>query len=138
MAEKKIMYRYNFNGGDEFRPLKGTSLRDIEAADLMESTTPDRKAMRAVYEDKDGGVREYEGAGAGRGKQGGPTAKERGMKKGGKVAKYMRFSETGKPMGMAPVTKAKGGTASSRADGIAQKGKTRGTIVMCGGGMYKK
>ena len=31
----------------------------------------------------------------------------------------------------------KGGTASSRADGIAQKGKTRGTIVMCGGGMYK-
>ena len=31
----------------------------------------------------------------------------------------------------------KGGTASSRADGIAQRGKTRGTIVMCGGGMYK-
>ena len=36
------------------------------------------------------------------------------------------------------VKKAKGGTASSRADGIASKGKTRGTIVMCGGGMYKK
>jgi len=34
---------------------------------------------------------------------------------------------------------AKGGmTASSRADGIASRGKTRGTIVMCGGGMYKK
>ena len=34
---------------------------------------------------------------------------------------------------------AKGGmTASKRADGIAQRGKTRGTIVMCGGGMYKK
>lgn len=32
----------------------------------------------------------------------------------------------------------KGGmTASARADGIAQRGKTRGTIVMCGGGMYK-
>jgi hypothetical protein len=31
----------------------------------------------------------------------------------------------------------KGGTAYSRADGIAQRGKTRGTIVMCGGGMYK-
>lgn len=38
----------------------------------------------------------------------------------------------------APAKKAKGGTASSRADGIAQRGKTRGTIVMCGGGMYKK
>jgi len=30
---------------------------------------------------------------------------------------------------------AKGGmTASVRADGIAQRGKTRGTMVMCGGG----
>lgn len=36
--------------------------------------------------------------------------------------------------------KAKGGmTASARADGIAQRGKTKGTMVtMCGGGMYKK
>jgi hypothetical protein len=33
---------------------------------------------------------------------------------------------------------AKGGSASSRADGIATKGKTRGTIVMCGGGMAKR
>lgn len=30
-------------------------------------------------------------------------------------------------------------SASKRADGIAQRGKTRGTMVaMCGGGMYKK
>ena len=29
---------------------------------------------------------------------------------------------------------AKGGTASSRGDGIAQRGKTRGKIIMCGGG----
>ena len=37
------------------------------------------------------------------------------------------------------VTKAAGGTASARADGIAQRGKTKGTMVtMCGGGMYKK
>ncbi len=32
---------------------------------------------------------------------------------------------------------AKGGTASSRADGIAQRGKTKGKMVMCGGGMAK-
>lgn len=33
---------------------------------------------------------------------------------------------------------AKGGSASSRADGIAQRGKTRGTFVaMCGGGMAR-
>lgn len=43
------------------------------------------------------------------------------MKRGGKVVKM-----------------AKGGmTASSRADGIAQRGKTRGTMVMCGGGYMK-
>ena len=32
---------------------------------------------------------------------------------------------------------AKGGSASARADGIAQRGKTRGTMVMCGGGYTK-
>jgi hypothetical protein len=37
----------------------------------------------------------------------------------------------------APKKMAKGGTASSRADGIAQRGKTRGTMVMCGGGMAR-
>jgi len=34
----------------------------------------------------------------------------------------------------------KGGSvssASSRADGIAQRGKTRGTMIMCGGGMAR-
>jgi hypothetical protein len=30
-----------------------------------------------------------------------------------------------------------GMTASKRADGIAQRGKTKGTIVMCGGGYAK-
>lgn len=34
--------------------------------------------------------------------------------------------------------KAKGGmTASARADGIAQRGKTRGKMIMCGGGYAK-
>ena len=58
------------------------------------------------------------------------------MAKGGAVKKpqYMSFTKTGKPAGMRDVM-AKGGTASSRADGIAKRGKTRGTIVMCGGGM---
>lgn len=30
------------------------------------------------------------------------------------------------------------GSASRRADGIASKGKTRGTMVMCSGGMAKR
>ena len=37
-----------------------------------------------------------------------------------------------------PVKKmAKGGSASSRADGCAERGKTKGTMVMCGGGMTR-
>ena len=31
----------------------------------------------------------------------------------------------------------KGGSASARADGIAQRGKTRGKMIMCGGGYAK-
>jgi hypothetical protein len=78
-------------------------------------------------------------AGAGRGGQGGPTAKE--------LADYERkqnrgiyTAEMGQPP-MDPEDKKKGGairSASSRADGIAMRGKTRGTIVMCGGGMSKR
>jgi len=51
------------------------------------------------------------------------------MKRGGMTSKFMSFSKTGKPAGMKPVTKmASGGSASSRADGIATKGKTRGKM----------
>ena len=99
-------------------------------------------------------------SGAGRGGQGGPTAKEMEYRnsenymspdtenklkeekrlnkmsaesssqkyaKGGVTAKYMSFTKTGKPAGMRDVM-AKGGSASSRADGIAQRGKTRGKM----------
>jgi hypothetical protein len=75
-------------------------------------------------------------AGAGRGKQGGPTAKE--------LADYEKkqdagifTTEKGKPpqdidSASAPVKKAAGGkitSASKRADGCAQRGKTRGKMV---------
>jgi hypothetical protein len=57
-----------------------------------------------------------------------------------KAAKaYDKSLTTTEPAPAPVVKKAKGGmTASKRADGIAQRGKTKGTIVMCGGGMYKK
>ena len=58
--------------------------------------------------------------------------REDNMKRGGMTKKpqYMSFSKTGKPAGMRNVTKmASGGaTASRRADGIAQRGKTRGKM----------
>jgi len=73
-------------------------------------------------------------AGAGRGGQGGPTAKE--------LADYERkqnagiFTE-GKKMPPSPREMKKGGmTASKRADGCAVKGKTRGTMITMKGGGY--
>jgi hypothetical protein len=73
-------------------------------------------------------------AGAGRGKQGGPTAKEL-TDHAKKQDAGIYTAEKGKPpqdidSGSAPVKKASGGkvSASSRADGIAQRGKTRGKI----------
>jgi hypothetical protein len=53
----------------------------------------------------------------------------------GKIVKYAKGGVTGKTVKMA-----KGGmtsSASSRGDGIAQRGKTKGTMIMCGGGYAK-
>lgn len=43
------------------------------------------------------------------------------------------------PRSYGPKYYAKGGktSASKRADGIAQRGKTKGTMIMCGGGYTK-
>jgi hypothetical protein len=49
-----------------------------------------------------------------------------------------RQNKTDKAYEDARKNMAKGGTASARADGIAQRGKTRGIMVACGGGMMKK
>ena len=47
-------------------------------------------------------------------------------------------ADSSNPTGVAGTGMKKGGmTASRRGDGIAQRGKTRGTMVMCGGGMMK-
>lgn len=86
-------------------------------------------------------------AGAGRGGQGGPTAAQadqnRAMMSAAERAAreemdFDRISRVRPDQGYK-----KGGqvatSASKRADGIAQRGKTRGTMVaMCGGGKAKK
>jgi hypothetical protein len=104
--EKK--YSYGYTIADDADPTKADQSGDKfdvkklmrGRAELIESTKPDRKAMRYLEDPSSSG--NDEGGGAGRGKQGGPTAKELGM--------------------------ASGGSASSRADGIASKGKTRGKM----------
>lgn len=76
-------------------------------------------------------------AGAGRGKQGGPTAKELQAYED-KLNRGIYTAEKGPPpqdidMGSSPKPKvkkmARGGSASSRADGCCQRGKTRGKMV---------
>jgi hypothetical protein len=76
-------------------------------------------------------------AGAGRGKQGGPTAKELADYED-KLDAGIYTKEKGKPPMDPEVAKKRGGmvkkmasggmTASKRADGIAQRGKTRGKM----------
>lgn len=118
MATKKPMYGYTIaDDVDTNLPDQSGEKFDTEKmrkgqAQLVQTPFADRKAMRYLGNEEEPNF-EVTRAGAGRGKKGGPTAKELAMKKGGM-------------------------TASRRADGIAQRGKTRGTIVMCGGGMYKK
>ena len=106
---------------------------DIEAmkkgeARLMDSDTPNQKAMRYIEDDSLSGFMNPK-AGAGRGKQGGPTAKE--LQKYEDKQNEGIFTE-GKRMPPSPREMASGGkvsSASKRADGIAQKGKTKGTMI---------
>jgi len=53
---------------------------------------------------------------------------------------YRYEDESKLPKGLTPkmANGGKVGSASKRADGIATKGKTRGTMIMCGGGKVKK
>ena len=97
-------------------------------AELRESDVPDRKAMRVMQGDSLSGFMNPK-AGAGRGGQGGPTAKE--LKKYEDKLDAGIFTED-KKMPPSPREMAKGGkvgSASSRADGCCIKGKTRGKMV---------
>ena len=65
------------------------------------------------------------------------TADRYAMEKQAQEAK--ESEKTDKAYEAATKNMAKGGSASKRADGIASRGKTRGTIIaMCGGGRMKK
>jgi hypothetical protein len=104
---KKAKYAYSIQPGTEefLDDQSGEKFAPNEpGAETVVSNAPDRKSMRYVgkgdFTKTDMDVTK---AGAGRGKKGGPTAKELGgMKKGGSVR-----------------------SASQRADGCAQRGKTR-------------
>ena len=104
MATKKANYGYTI-ADDADSTLADQSGDKFDAeklqrgqAQLVETPKPDRKSMRYLGTEENPDS-DTAKAGAGRGKQGG-----KGMKKGGAVS------------------------ASRRADGIAQRGKTRGKM----------
>jgi hypothetical protein len=125
----KPTYAYTAGVGkmaDDKFDIKGATNSEAE---MRFNDMPDQKAMRFMAADEKLSEFLNPKAGAGRGKQGGPTAKQ--------LADYERkqnagiFTE-GKKMPPSPREMAKGGkvsSASSRADGIAQRGKTRGKMV---------
>ena len=108
---------------------------NTEGVELRTSDVPDQKAMRYITEDDKLSEFLNPKAGAGRGKQGGPTAKEL---KDYEDKKDARIFTKEKRMPPSPREMASGGkvaSASKRADGCATKGKTKGTMItMYGGG----
>jgi hypothetical protein len=104
-------------------------------AELRTSYAPDQKAMRYITEDDKLSEFINPKAGAGRGGQGGPTAKQLQAEEDKKDA---RIFTKEKRMPPSPREMASGGkvsSASKRADGCATKGKTKGTMIkMMGGG----
>ena len=98
----------------------------VEQSDSGMMRSDETKARLRNLSDR---IRQAEYAGAGRGKQGGPTAKE--LEKYEAKQNEGIFTE-GKRMPPSPREMASGGkvsSASKRADGIATKGKTKGTMV---------
>ena len=98
------------------------------SARLQESDMPDQKAMRYADPKQYG---QFPKPGAGRGKQGGPTAKE--LQRYEDKQNEGIFTE-GKQVpqdidsGSAPRKKKMASGGVTRADGIAQRGKTRGKM----------
>jgi hypothetical protein len=131
----KPTYAYTAGVGklaDDKFDIKGATNSEAE---MRFSDVPDQKAMRFMAADEKLSEFLNPKAGAGRGKQGGHTAKEL---KEYEDKKDARIFTKEKRMPPSPREMASGGkvsSASKRADGCATKGKTKGTMVtMYGGG----
>jgi hypothetical protein len=131
----KPTYAYTAGVGkmaDDKFDIKGATNSEAE---MRFSDVPDQKAMRFMAADEKLSEFLNPKAGAGRGKQGGPTAKQLQAEEDKKDA---RIFTKEKRMPPSPREMASGGkvsSASKRADGCATKGKTKGTMItMYGGG----
>jgi len=121
----KPTYAYTAGVGkvaDDKFDIKGATNSEAE---MRFSDVPDQKAMRYMAADEKLSEFLNPKAGAGRGKQGGPTAKEL---KANEDKKDARIFTKEKRMPPSPREMASGGkvsSASKRADGCAIRGKTR-------------
>jgi len=106
-------------------------------AQLMETPKPDRKSMRYLGADDNPNF-DMSSAGAGRGKQGGPTAKEKNQANMSAAEKEMvqeaADDRDRKKADKAPTTKTEMGKTFksggvTRADGCISKGHTKGRVV---------
>ena len=141
MATKKAMYGYtiaddvNPNLPDQSGEKFDTDKMRSGLAQLVQTPFADRKAMRYLGNEDEPNF-DVTKAGAGRGKQGGPTAKQLQAEEDKKDA---RIFTKEKRMPPSPREMASGGkvsSASKRADGCATKGKTKGTMITMKGGGY--
>lgn len=92
-------------------------------------------------------IRKSESAGAGRGGQGGPTAKEADLNRAmmspaeraarDEMQEQKEIRKNQEAYNKSLTNLKKGGYVKA-ADGIAKRGKTRGVMVACGGGYMKK
>jgi len=96
--------------------------------DLRTSDVPDQKAMRFIHEDDKLSEFLNPKAGAGRGGQGGPTAKELQKYEDKKDARVFTKEKRMPPSPREMASGGKVSSASSRADGCCVKGKTRGKM----------
>lgn len=134
---KKANYGYTIQRGTDptLADQSGDSFKDGYNAELIVANQPDRKSMRYLGKGDEENF-DVTNAGAGRGKQGGPTAKqadanrammspaERGARDDQDFEKYSKVRPEQKYK--------KGGSVSSaskRGDGIAQRGKTKGKFL---------
>ena len=102
---------------------------NTEGVELRTSDVPDQKAMRYITEDDKLSEFLNPKAGAGRGGQGGPTAKELQAYEDKKDARIFTKEKRMPPSPREMASGGKVGSASKRADGCAQRGKTRGKMV---------
>ena len=125
----KPTYAYTAGVGkmaDDKFDIKGATNSEAE---MRFNDVPDQKAMRFMAADEKLSEFLNPKAGAGRGKQGGPTAEELQAFEDKKDA---RIFTKEKRMPPSPREMASGGkvsSASKRADGCCIKGKTRGKMV---------